>query len=244
MRVAICDDEKICRAQALDIATDYAEERQDREVVFEMFEESEALLQAIRAGAQFDILVLDIVMPGMNGIELGQALRDAGYDGKIIYLTSSEEYAIDSFRIRAFHYLLKPIERQSFFAAMDEAVNSIAIKKDRSLIVKTKESNARVTFDSLLYAELAKRSVVYHLTDGKTLESTTLRTTFTEAAQPLLADRRFAACGASMAVNLHHVTMVESEAIVFSNGEKVFLGKKACRDLRALWNEYWLSAEG
>lgn len=244
MRVAICDDEKICRAQALDIATDYAEERKDKDIVFEIFSESESLLQAIRAGAQFEILILDIVMPGMNGIELGQALRNDRYDGKIIYLTSSEEYAIDSFKIRAFHYLLKPIEKHSFFATMDEAIHSIAIKKDRSLIVKTKESNARITFDSLLYAELLKRSVVYHLTDGKVLESTTLRTTFTEAVQPLLADRRFALCGASMAVNLHHITMVESEAIVFLNGEKVFLGKKACRDLRATWNEYWLSTEG
>ena len=158
MRVAICDDDNFCRAQVLDIATDYAEERKDKDVVFELFSEPEALLRATRENGNFDIYILDIVMPGMNGIELGQALRDDGVDSKIIYLTSSEEYAIDSFKIRAFHYLLKPIEREVFYAALDEAISSISIKKDRGLIVKTKENSARITFDSIIYAELSKRA--------------------------------------------------------------------------------------
>lgn len=244
MRVAICDDDNFCRAQVLDIATDYAEERKDKDVVFELFSEPEALLRATRENGNFDIYILDIVMPGMNGIELGQALRDDGVDSKIIYLTSSEEYAIDSFKIRAFHYLLKPIEMEVFYAALDEAISSISIKKDRGLIVKTKENSARITFDSIIYAELSKRAIIYHLVGGKTVETTSLRTTFIEAVQELLADKRFALCGASMVANMHHITMVESEGIVFMDTHRVFLGKKACRELRSAWNDFWISEEG
>ena len=74
---------------------------------------------------------------------------------------------------------------------------------------------------------------------GKTLESTTLRTTFAESMAELLTDGRFTLCGSGMLVNLHHVKAVESDSIVFRNGTKVYLGKKLCREMRAEWNRFW-----
>ena len=183
MKIAICDDEASCRAQIYDLLCDYVEDRKDKEIQVELFTSPEALLRTVQEGSIFDIVILDIVMPGMNGIQLGQALRNESIDQKIVYLTSSEEYALDSFRVRAFDYLLKPVEKKTLFPVLDEAISSIHIKKDKSLIIKTTETNARVTFDSILYAELAKRAIVYHLIGGKTVESTTLRTTFSEAMQ-------------------------------------------------------------
>ena len=226
MKIAICDDEASCRAQIYDLLCDYVEDRKDKEIQVELFTSPEALLRTVQEGSIFDIVILDIVMPGMNGIQLGQALRNESIDQKIVYLTSSEEYALDSFRVRAFDYLLKPVEKKTLFPVLDEAISSIHIKKDKSLIIKTKETNARVTFDSILYAELAKHAIVYHLIGGKTVESTTLRTTFSEAMQELLTDRRFLLCGTSTLVNLHHITMVENESIVFQDTLRVFLNKK------------------
>lgn len=243
MRIAVCDDNRICRARVTDLLYDYCEQRRDREVSFSVFSEPEALLSAHR-GKPFDIYILDIVMPGMNGIELGAAIRSDCDDAKIIYLTASEEYALESFRVRAFHYLIKPVEQDSLFSVLDETISSLSFRRDRSLIVKTRESSARVAFNSILYAELSRRAVTYHLTDGRTLESTSLRTTFTEAVKELLSDRRFALCGASLAVNMHHITMVEAEGIIFEGSQRVHMGKKACRELRAAWNDFWLSEEG
>ena len=120
----------------------------------------------------------------------------------------------------------------------------LSTKADRGLIVKTKDTNARIAFNSILYAELYNRSVVYHLDTGNTVQSTSLRTNFADAVRELLLDPRFALCGASMVANLHHITMVETEGIVFQDKHKVFLGKKACRELRTIWNDYWLSEEG
>ncbi len=244
MRVAICDDDSLCRAQVLDIVADYNEQRKDTDLVFEMFSEPEALLNAVSKNGSYDIYILDIVMPTINGIQLGQTLRDVGVDSKIIYLTSSEEYALDSFRVRAFDYILKPIEKETFYTVLDEAIASIHIKKDKVLVVKTKESSTRIAFDSILYAELSKRGVVYHLVGNKTVKSTTLRTTFTEAVKELLTDKRFVLCGASMVANMHHITAVENEGFVFMDTDRVFLGKKACRELRAAWIVYWSTQEG
>jgi len=243
MRIAICDDEAPSRAATLDIAHDYSEERKDKSIVFEAFSSPEALLDAVREKGGFDVYVLDIVMPGMNGIKLGQVLRSEGHEGKIIYLTSSDEHALDSFRVRAFDYVLKPITKEVFYSFMDEALSSINVKRDKVLLVKTKEDTARISFDSILYAELKGRAVVYHLKEGRTVISTTLRIPFTEAVGELLSDKRFALCGASMAANLGRITSVETEGIVFDGTESVFLGKKACRELRSVWSNYWINSE-
>ncbi len=242
MRIAVCDDNWQCRARVTDLLHEYADQRQDKVVAFSVFSEPEELLAAHRE-KPFDIYILDIVMPGMNGIELGAALRADGGDAKIIYLTSSQEYAVESFRIRAFHYLTKPVEHDVLFRTLDEAIDSVSVRRDRSLIVKTKGSSARITFENILYAELSRRTVLYYLKDGSVVESTSLRVPFVDAVGELLRDRRFALCGASMAVNLHHVSQVEMEGIRFETGTQVHLGKKACRELRIKWNDFWIHEE-
>lgn len=115
MWVAICDDDKLSRSQLIDIAADYAEQRRDQTITFGLFSEPQTLLNAVSGGDIFDIYILDIIMPRMHGIQLGKTLREKSVDSKIIYLSSSREYALDSYRIRAFGYLLKPIEKNTFY---------------------------------------------------------------------------------------------------------------------------------
>lgn len=243
MRIAICDDESLCLAQALDAAEQYASSHTERSFVFEPFSHPDDLMEAAERIGGYDIYILDIIMPGMNGIELGAKLREAGYDGKIIYLTSSEDYYPDAFRVRAFDYLIKPVCAEPFAKAMDEAAALISEKKDKFLLVKTKDRSIKLTYDSIMYVELSKRAACYYLVGGRVVESTTLRTTFAEAMAEPLADRRFTACGQSMVVNLDHVTEVENDAVVFGSTYRPFLGEKLCRKLRSIWSAYLFEGE-
>lgn len=244
MRIAICDDEQICLSQVSAIAKEYEQKRNDRLVVFEIFSHPEDLLEAAEKIGGYDIYILDVIMPSMNGIELGVKLRDAGYDGKIIYLTSSEEYSLDAFRVRAFDYIIKPIAKEVFYKAVDEAVASISEKKDKILLVKTKDRSVKLTFESIMYAELTKRAACYYLVGGRTVESLTLRTTFSEAMADLVADKRFMMTGQSMVVNLDHVTEIEADAVVFGSTYRALLGEKNCRKLRTVWSKYLFDEEG
>lgn len=238
MRIAVCDDERICLSGAAAVAGEYQRQRPERSLRFELFSHPEDLLEAAEKIGGYDIYILDVVMPGINGIALGGKLRSAGYEGKIIYLTSSEEYSLDAFRVKAFDYLLKPISSETFFRAMDEAVASISEKKDKYLLVKAKDRSVKLSYDSILYAEFSRRSVCYHLLGGRTVSSVTLRTTFAEAMAELTADRRFVLSGQSMAVNLDHITEIENEAVVFDRSDRAFLGEKNCRKLRSTWSKY------
>ena len=139
---------------------------------------------------------------------------------------------------------MKPIDKATIFKLLDEVYEIVSHEKQSKIIIKTKESSVTIGFDSILYAELVKRAIVYQLVGGKTIESTTVRTTFTDAVSRLLDEHRFTLCGTSMLVNLHHVKAVEADSLVFRNGTRVYLGKKLCRDMRAVWNRFWFEEVG
>ena len=244
MKIAIVDDEARCLADVVAVAKAYAEAHKDKGLVFESFSHPEDLLEAAERIGGYDIYVLDVIMPSLSGIELGKKLRAAGYDGKIMYLTSSAEYAYDSFQVKAFEYMIKPVRQDAFFKAFDEALASIAAKKDKTLLVKTKDRSIKLSYDGIMYAEFANRSITYYLVGGRTVETTTLRTSFSEATAELIADRRFCACGQSMVVNLDHVTEVENDAVVFDTTYRAPLGEKNCRKLRGTWSSYLFDGEG
>lgn len=238
MKIAVCDDDAYYREQVFELIKSYASKNKSKDITVNAFTHAEQLLEANSKNGGYDIYILDIVMPGINGIELGKKLRADGYDSKIIYLTTSDEFAIDSYSVSAFNYILKPWKDDHFLSTLERAISSIFDKKEKHILIKTKESSVKITLDTIVYAELTKRNVTYHLTKGKTVESTTLRTNFAEAMQPLVSDSRFTFCGASTVVNMHHITAVENEAVIFDDDEKKFFGKKICREVRSAWIDF------
>lgn len=245
MKIAYCDDDALCRAELDELLSAYAKAREGHEITYTAFSYSDELIDAAARIGGFDLYILDIVLQNdMTGIELGVKLRQANHEGKIVYLTSSEEYAIDSFKVKPYDYLMKPVGREKFFQVLDEIYEIVAHENSSHILIKGKESSTLVKFDSILYAELVKRAAVYRLVGGKSLESTTLRTNFSDAMTELLSDRRFVLCGARMLVNLHHVKAVEVDSLVFRSGEKLYLGKKLCREMRAEWNRFWFEEVG
>ena len=159
MRIPICDDDELCRAEVLALAKAYSEQHAEQHVAFSAFSCGEDLLEAAEKIGGYDVYILDIVMPYMNGIDLGVALRKRGYDGKIIYLTASEEYAIDSFKAKPYNYILKPFDRGTFCQALDDALASLFEQKNKAIIVKTQESTIKLDLHQILYAELHRRVI-------------------------------------------------------------------------------------
>lgn len=91
-----------------------------------------------------------------------------------------------------------------------------------------------------MYAELVNRIIAYHLANGKTVESNTIRTSFGEAAKELINNEHFAMCGVSFVVNLLHITTSKSNELVFRDGSFLKMPRKLLTDLRTRWMEYWL----
>lgn len=242
MKIAICDDNALYREQIADIVKEYAQPRH-REISLSVYEHPTALLDDVTRFGGFDIYILDIVMPVVDGIQLGVQLRRCDPQGKIIFLTSSQEYALDSYRARAFDYILKPVKKERLIAALEEAGSAIPNRKDKSILVKNRESTVKLTYDSILWAELSDRKIRYTTIGGNTIEGSSIRTTFAEAVADLLADHRFSLCGPGLAVNLYYITMVNTDTLVFKNGTQRYAGKRACKELRSIWFDFWMNKE-
>jgi len=239
MRIAICDDDELCRAQLALQLDNYIATHENQEISYSVFSCAEDLLIASEAQDGFNVYLLDIVMPDTNGIDLGVKLRQKKDDGIIIYLTSSKEFAIDSYSVKASGYLLKPVIPQQLAIALEEAYTTVINKTQSSILVKTKSGLVRIPLDNILYVELCRRTAIYHLTNNKTEESTTLRIPFAEAMQDLLCDKRFTLCGQSVIINLSHIVRIDVTNIVFSGNHNVYFSPKICKSLRSLWTSFY-----
>ena len=239
LKVALCDDnEKECAAIGK-LLQEYAAARPRLAVKLSVFSSGQSLLAAEEEEG-FDLYVLDVVMPGLSGIDLGIKLRELGSSGAIVYLTISPEYAMDSCNVHAFHYLLKPVKPAHFYHVLDEAAVSVKRQKSACVMVKTKDRLQRVQLDDILYAELAGRLMRYHLFNGEIIDSVTLRGPFQEEAAALLADSRFILCGVSFVVNLYYVTAIEKKFLLLDNGSRVPLSRNLAAQVRQQWSNYWL----
>ncbi|MBQ2265728.1 MAG: response regulator transcription factor [Oscillospiraceae bacterium] len=240
MKIAVCDDNQLCRDTASELLQHYAAEHPDAEITIFSYEHADDLMDAARKTGGFDIYILDIIMPDTNGVKLGVLLRENGYDGKIIYLTSSAEYAIESFQAQPLQYIIKPVTKEKLFPVLDTAVSAASCRKEKSIIVKTSDGRIRLPIESIMYAELQRNKISYYLVSGKCVQSTTIRISFADAVQELSCDDCFVRCGASLIVNLLHVAAAKTDELRFRDGTTLFLSSKLLTDIRKKWYDYWL----
>lgn len=239
LRIAVCDDEEKQLKQIVSYLEDYLRSRPGLHGQIETFQQSSALLARTEDTKDFDLYILDILMPELNGIETGRRLRSLGNGGEIIYLTSSNDFAADSYDVRAFFYLLKPVEKRKFFQVLDDAVKKLNQKWNCAILVPTADGPRRILFENIRYVERIGRRMRYFCTDC-IIDSQTIRAPFREIAAPLLADRRFTLCGASFVLNFQHVTGVHDQNALLDNGQTVPLPRRAVTDFKKAWGCYWL----
>lgn len=239
LRFAVCDDDKEQCQQMAALLESYLQSRAGLQGRVMTFSSGNALLiQAERQGG-FDLYILDILMPELNGIDTGRRLRALGDGGEIVYLTSSNDFAADSYDVHAFFYLLKPVQEKRLFQILDGAVKKLNRRRSSAIVVNTADGPRRILLEHIQYVERVGRCMRYSCIDSM-VDSQSIRVPFREMAAPLLADRRFYLCGASFVLNFQHVTGVNGRTALFSNGQTLTLPRTAATDFKKAWGNYWL----
>lgn len=222
IHIAICDDSKQER-QILAALFKRYQELHATPLQIHIFQNGFSLLDAIDQGKRFDITILDILMPGENGIEIARNIRASGTDTEIIFLTSSPEYAVDSYEVKAQNYLLKPVTEEKFFASIDSILAELDEKDTASFIIYTTEKQySRIRVSSLVYGEVTHRTITLHLAD-QTMISAVM--TFTEFQNILKAYPDFIYPHRSYAVNMHYIQYVTKSDIILTDGQKIPLSR-------------------
>lgn len=240
--VALCDDDEAQLAHIASLLDAYGAQHPEIRLRVCRFASGERLLDSAQQEG-FDLYLLDVLMPGLSGIDVGLRLREMGDEGEIIYLSASQEHAVESYQAQAFFYLLKPVESDRLFAVLERALGRLAQTRSQCVVVHTSTGAERISLQEIIYVERVQRSMGYHCTGGRTVFSVSLRTSFREAATPLLASRCFLLCGASFAVNLRHVAAVEQTAAVMDDATRVPIPRRLGPQIKRAWMDYWLEAD-
>ena len=116
INIAVCDDTSKDIELCSKLLSDYSAEHPELDVELSTYVKSDDLLFDIESGRLFDLFILDIIMPEINGIDLGKKIHEKYPDAALVYVTTSTDYAIEAFSVYAFQYLLKPIRSENFFS--------------------------------------------------------------------------------------------------------------------------------
>lgn len=209
IKIAFCDDDMEVLHQMNELLDRYRVERNE-DITYAAFQSPFELLTEIEKGIRPDILFLDVVMPGQNGMDVAKEIRQYDTNMKIIFLTSSPEFAVESYSVGAYFYQLKPIWEESFFRLMDAVLAECEKKKKNSLILRSKDGITRIDLQQLEYCEVLGRKLLFHLGNGAVLESAG---SLDDLAGQLMQYSNFFRPHRSFLVNMEYIQNISSRSI-------------------------------
>lgn len=234
IKIAFCDDD-LSILNELQVLTDrYCTERSQK-IEHTAFSSPLDLLAEIEKGVSFDILFLDIIMPGETGIDAAAEIRRFDTNVKIIFLTSSTEYAVQSYVVGAYYYQLKPILAESFCCLMDSVLSAYETESSHSIILRCKNGITRVEFRHLEYCEVIHRTLFIHLHTGNVLECSG---SLDDLAHQLAPYGNFLRSHRSYLVNLDFITNISYRAITLSDRTDLPIPRGKYQEIKDSFLEY------
>ena len=219
IELAICDDEEKEIEYAQGMLKEYMKEHPQYDFKIQTFSASLELLTFIEKNGGFDLLLMDIYMGGIKGIDAARELRNLGDQAEIIFLTSSRDHSLEAFEVNAAQYLVKPYRKDVFFAALDQVMGRIAIDRRSVVVVKTAKGIFRIAPRDMVYTESSRKNYqMIHTIQGQKME---VRMTSAELFTMLAANKFFVKCGASLNLNLKYVRQISKHEISFDTGEQI-----------------------
>lgn len=213
MRIAVCDDNR-SELEHLQRLLDEYKNIRGLSIDCQVFESGVDLLFYMKGG-EYDIIFLDIIMAGMNGIETAREIRDLDKNVKLGFLSSSSEFAVDSYSVRAGFYLLKPVLEDRLFPILDRMNAELCSPNQDFLAIKSKSGFMRLPFDKLEYLEIMNKTIFFHMTDGSVHESTG---TLSDYEEKLLPRSDFFKIHRSYLVNLKQIQNLSGKGAVLCTG--------------------------
>ena len=174
-------------------------------------------LLARHAASRADIILLDMIMPLVNGMDTARELRQADTAVRLVFLTSSPEFALESYEVRAFDYLLKPITYERLRRALEDC-SHLFEAEPKNMVLKTSFGFQKLYFHDIEYAEAQNKRVVFYLRGDKVVETSEPLRSFEER---LTVSSGFFKCHRSYLVYLPNVDHFNNNEIFTKSGRSI-----------------------
>ncbi|MCM1227869.1 MAG: LytTR family DNA-binding domain-containing protein [Clostridium sp.] len=190
------------------------------------FYSGEDLLDDIEEFISYDLILLDIELAKINGVETGHRLRENDKKCQIIYVSSKTEYAMELFQIRPFNFLVKPIEETVLFNCLEEYVS--CFYKETYFEYKNKKAIKLIPVNEIIYFESMKRKVIVHCIDEKTYE-------YYGKLEELFSNKclnMFVTIHQSFFVNIFHIDFYSYDEVTVTGGQILTVSKPNRKEIR------------
>lgn len=213
IRIAICDDSPVFLNKLKSLIEHW--ENTLHPFTLESFEDGDTLISAHHKHP-FDIILLDIIMPLLNGLDCAKEIREKDKNVKIIFLTSSTEYAIDSYGVKASNYLLKPIDINKLYCCLSEVISECSIHS-KCINIKALDAVYTIPLSSIEFIESQSKHILFHTIQNKVIRSIEPLYIY----EALLHEDEFFKCHRSYIVNIHHINRYTHSEILMHSGERI-----------------------
>ena len=224
LHIAVCDDEALERQRIADLVNQIMPE-EGLSCRVTSYESGADLLSAIQHGGRFQILLLDVMMEGLDGMALAAALREKGDHTAIIFISSNLEMALRGYEVEAARYLAKPVDRERLREALMFCYRTRLAQKE--ILLPTASGQSRILPSDLIYAETWERGVRLLLKDGR--EETGLK--ISELAA-MLPERQFVFCHRTILVNLAFIQSIRYCELELRSGATLPISKYRQSEIR------------
>ena len=224
-RIAICEDEKVILEYESSLVREWAKAH-EVQVELDTYISAEQFLFESEDKSPYDVLIFDIQMKGMNGMELAKKLRARGADSAIIFVTGIPDYAIEGYEVGAVRYILKPVKADVLNGLLDSIYAERQKKSEDYFVLGQGADLEKIPFEKIIYIEARGHYVYMKGTDFER----EWKSAFSQVAGAF-EKKSFFCLRRGLLVNLQHVSKITRTDCVLDDGEQFPVARGVYKDL-------------
>lgn len=238
LKIAICDDDLQELSRISNLLNQYTKEK-NTVLKYDAFSSAIELLEAMKR-QDYHVLLLDVLMPGISGIQAAREIRSFDSAVKIIFLTSSPEFAVESYAVDAHYYLLKPGTPQKLFPILDKIFLEINRTED-GLSILMPSGLVRFPFRRIEFLEVYGKKLLFHIDDGSVKE---IRGSISEFEGRLLCRAEFFKVHRSYIVNMEYIESLSQKDIATYSGQTVPVSRLLHGEVKEAYMQFLFLEKG
>lgn len=239
LKIAICDDNPVELQKTKEYIQSYASGK-NITLHIDSYSNGYDLIEMQKSNP-YPLLLLDIVMPKLSGIELARKIRSFDTKSLILYLTTSDEYTKEAYSVEAIGYMLKPLSMNNISNTLDRCLRFLGTHENKTILVPTKDGAITVNLDTLMYVEHIKHVLFFHLDNGSVISSINSSISLTELSNELDNYANFIQPHRAYLINMDFITTMTKTDFVLRNNHLIPIPIRRYSQLRKQYFDYVLA---
>lgn len=235
-RIAICDNDAAQLCNIANCVQKYLMDRRDMNGVVETFISSEELAERImeQGVIPYNVFLLDILMPDVNGISLGRCIREKSNDVPIIFITSTKDFAFEAYGVNAIQYLTKPLDENKLSEVMDRVYEEYCNRPKHIVMLKSIDGVIQTAVEDIMYIENKGRIATYSVTTGggSRIICPHASETFEQSVGEIMDNKDFIQPHKSYFANLKYVKVFRNDSLTMDDDTAIPINQKRLAAVR------------